>query len=255
MAHHNMKANTYGGVAQLVERLPCTQKVAGSIPVTSTIVIFYFGFKMLSLENALLWRYATKKFDTTKKISKEDFQTILKTLHYSPSSFGLQPWKFVVIESISLREQLLPIAFNQRQVVEASHLLVLARPTELTELDIEKYLNTIAETREVTLESLDQYRQVMGSFIQKFDVVSKASWMEKQVYIASGFLMLGCAMLQIDTCPMEGFNRKACDEILGFEKLGLKSVMLCPIGYRSPDDKYADQTKVRYAFEEMIITL
>jgi nitroreductase len=210
------------------------------------------GCRMTTSEllTALEWRYATKVFDPAQKIPAETWATLEQSLVLTPSSFGLQPWKFLVITDPALREQLVPHAWNQRQVADASHLVVMVVKKALSEADIDAFMASIVEVRGGTADALAGYRQmIMGSHSQGY---MSTEWAKKQAYIALGQLMTACALLQIDTCPMEGFVAAKFDEILGLEAQGLTCAVLCPVGYRSADDRYASLPKVRYPLAAMI---
>ncbi len=207
----------------------------------------------MTLTHSLHWRYATKQFDPNKKISDQDFSELLESLQMSPSSFGLQPWKFIIVTNPNIRQQLKTASWNQTQVTDASHLIVFARQTDMTDAHISAFIGEIAKTRHTSLESLESYQQMMVSFITKLSPEKRAAWMERQVYIALGFLLLSAATKQIDACPMEGFDPAQYDEILDLHSKGLTSVVVCPVGYRSQDDKYASEAKVRYPLSQLII--
>lgn len=203
--------------------------------------------------SALTWRYATKKFDATKKLSAEAFETLLEALRLTPSSFGLQPWKFVVVENPSMREELVGHSWGQRQVADASHLLVLCRKNALDASLVEDYIADMIQKTGAPAEALQGYKDMMLGFIQNVSPEIAQSWAEKQVYIALGNAMSVAATLEIDTCPMEGFSRTDFDRVLGLEALGLSSVVLLPVGYRAADDDYATRPKIRYASEDIIV--
>lgn len=200
----------------------------------------------------LEWRYATKDFDTNKKVSEDDMHTLLESARLAPSSYGLQPWKFVVVENPEIREKLKEAAWNQDQITNASHLVVLCRLMALDESHVEKHVNKTAELRAVSLEELSGYKNMMIGDIKNRTKEGLESWMAKQVYIALGFMLHTAAQMHIDTCPMEGFDPKKFDEILELEKLGVNSVVLCAIGYRKEGDKLAAATKARFHKEEVV---
>ncbi len=201
----------------------------------------------------LHWRYATKKFDGTKKISEEVWKTLEKSLVLAPSSFGLQPWKFIVVSNPEIRQQLLEHTWGQAQVVDASHLVVLAIKKELNVADVDRYVEHLSEVRQVPVDDL----QGLGNMIKGFLTsppypININEWSARQVYIALGQFMTSAAMLGIDTCPMEGFNPTKYDEVLGLAEQGYSAVVLCPAGYRAADDKYAVMPKVRYPSEDVV---
>ncbi|MDX2243394.1 MAG: NAD(P)H-dependent oxidoreductase [Leptolyngbyaceae cyanobacterium bins.302] len=199
----------------------------------------------------LHWRYATKKFDSTKKIPEDLWRTLEESLVLAPSSFGLQPWKFFVITDLELRQKLVEHSWGQQQVADASHLVVFAIKKELTSEDVDRYIDRIAEVRQVPLDSLQGFSNVIKGFLEK-PPVPPAEWATRQVYIALGQFMTSAALLGIDTCPMEGFIPPKYNEILNLEVQGYSAVVLCPAGYRAEDDNYATLPKVRYPNEAVI---
>lgn len=204
--------------------------------------------------DALNWRYAVKKFNT-KKIPAEKLDIILEALRLTPSSLGLQAWKFIVVENPDIRKKLLPATFNQEQVVDASHLIVLARNAKLEEADVKKWTEYLAQERNMPTEKKDGFHQMIMGYLGSQDEEDKSIWMAKQLYIALGNLMTVCAIEGIDTCPMEGLNPAQYDEILGLEEKGLKTVMACPIGYRSSEDPYQHEAKARYPKVDLFLTV
>lgn len=209
----------------------------------------------MSIIDDLKWRYAAKKFDKDKKVSAHDMQILLESLTLTASSFGLQPWKFVVVENQVLKDQLVPVSYNQEQVGQASHVIVLARPLEFGMEQVEAFLSDTAKKRGQELSELDGYKNVLSGFLANFDEASLTTWMDKQLYIALGNLLTTAAHLRIDSCPMEGFIKSEYDRILGLKDLGLTSVLVCPVGYRDGDDKYAGLKKIRYDVKELVVTL
>ncbi len=199
----------------------------------------------------LQWRYATKQFDATKKIDDATWTAIEDSLVLTPSSFGMQPWKFFVVTDDGVRQQLLEHSWKQAQVVDASHVVVLAMKKGVDDAEVDRYINYSASVQGIPAENLEGFGKVIKGFLgnPQFDV---NEWAAKQVYIAIGQLMATAAMLGVDACPMEGFVPTKYDEILGLDKLGYASVLVCPLGYRHADDKYATQAKVRYPKAEMV---
>jgi nitroreductase len=197
------------------------------------------------LIEALEWRYACKKFDADKRISDTDLETILDSIQLTPSSYGLQPIKVLLIETKELREQIKPIAWNQAQVVDASHLLVFCHYTALSESYVDQHVSLMANTRNLPIEKLQGFGTHVKSSIATMDADHVNQWTGKQTYIALGQVLLSCALLKIDATPMEGFDRKALDELLDLSKDGLSTSLLCPIGYRHAEDPYISLKKVR----------
>lgn len=200
----------------------------------------------------LQWRYATKKF-SEKKISDSDLETLLEALRLAPSSFGIQPWRFVVVTDIHKRKELLPHSRNQSQVVDASHLIVLCHYAEMSADHVQAYAQDMIQKTWATRESLQWYIDMMLWFVDSKSSQELDVWMKKQVYIALWFLLQTAAHMHIDACPMEGFDPTACDDILGLGELGLSSCLLCPVWYRADDDPYASRPKIRFAPETIVI--
>ena len=201
------------------------------------------------------WRYATKKFDATKKITVEDLNTLKEAIRLSSSSYGLQLYKVFIIENPELRAKIEPAAWGQSQIVDASHLIVFANQTTVTDADIDGYLNNVAETRNIPVTALNGYGDFMKSAIGSKSDEEKSNWTSKQTYLALANLMNAAAELKIDVTPMEGFVPAQVNDILGFNELGLNAALLAPIGYRSEEDATQHQKKVRKSNEELFITL
>lgn len=203
----------------------------------------------------LNWRYATKKFDSTKKISPEILEIIKESLRLAPSSYGLQPLKFYIIQDPVLRQQLKEKSFNQSQITDASHLLVICSLTEITEAFIDTYIQTISQIRSVPIDQISGFGSYMKKEILPLSKDKMAAWNSKQAYIALGQMLHTCASLRIDATPMEGFQKDAYDEILKLKPLGLQSVLVCPIGYRSHEDTNQRLTKVRRSTVDLFKTI
>jgi nitroreductase len=204
---------------------------------------------------ALQWRYATKKFDPSRKINAATWSKIEESMILSASSFGLQPWKFVVITDQSIKDQLPAISWNQKQPADCSHLVVLSRLTALTPEYIEKYVAYNAQVKNVPPDSLKMHKDMMLNFANSQSKEHLESWMERQVYIALGTLLTTAALLDVDACPMEGLDRAAYDRLLGLPEKGCTAVVMCALGYRAADDKYAALPKVRFPQSELIIRI
>ncbi|MDJ0795980.1 MAG: NAD(P)H-dependent oxidoreductase [Calothrix sp. MO_167.B12] len=206
-----------------------------------------------SVLQQLHWRYATKKFDPSKKIPEETWKVLEQSLVLAPSSFGLQPWKFIVVRNPQIRNQLLEHSWGQTQVVDASHLVVLAIKKDLNTSDVDRHLQRMSEVQGVPVENLQKFADVVKGFLKQIpDPLDINHWSTRQTYIALGQYMTCAAMLGIDTCPMEGFIPAKYDEILGLPAQGYKAVVVCPAGYRAADDKQATRPKVRYATEDVV---
>lgn len=204
--------------------------------------------------DALQWRYATKVFNAQKKIPQDIWSALEQSLVLTPSSYGLQPWKFLIITDPAIREALVPHSWNQRQVADASHLVVMTVKTTITEEDVDVFMHRIAEVRGGTPDALLGYKKVILSDVIHGERSKYAGeWAARQAYIALGQFMAAAALLGIDTCPMEGFVPAEVDKVLGLPELGLRAVLMCPAGYRSLDDRYAELPKVRFKAEDLII--
>lgn len=205
-------------------------------------------------ENAK-WRYATKKFDSTKKVSKEDLNTLKEAIRLSASSFGLQLYKVFIVENTELRAKLQPASWGQTQIVDASHLIVFANQTTVTDADVDGYMKNVSETRNVPLEALTGYADYIKGAVVPLPSEIKAVWTAKQTYLALGNLLNAAAELKIDVTPMEGFVPAQYNEILGLDKLNLNASLVAAVGYRHEEDATQHQAKVRKSNEELFITL
>jgi nitroreductase len=207
---------------------------------------------MSKIVEDLNWRYAVDRFDTEKKVSIPDLQTIAEAFRLVPSSYGLQPLKLLIIENHDLREKLLQDSYNQRQVVDCSHLLVICAFNEITEEIIDEMIRLTADTHNKPHEALERYAAFLKRTILTMDPEEMKEWNARQAYIALGHILHTCAQLRVDSTPMEGFQKEAYDEILGLTDRNLHSVVTCPIGYRSTTDEQQHLPKVRKATSEVI---
>lgn len=200
----------------------------------------------------LNWRYAVKAYDPTKKVSNEDWATIEEALNLAPSSFGIQPYKFLVINDRQVREKLKAAAWGQSQITDASHLVVITHKKTLSDGDIEHFVDRIAEVRGVPKETLADYGNVMkGSAKKAVDNGYVETWNSRQAYIALGFLLSTAALLGVDATPMEGFDPAQFNEILGLTDYS--AVVVAAVGYRDAEhDWLAPLAKVRKPESEII---
>jgi nitroreductase len=201
------------------------------------------------------WRYATKKFDATKKVSNEDLQILKEAVRLSASSYGLQPYKVIFVENPELRAQLQPVSWGQSQIVDASHLLVFANITDFGDTQIDAHINNIAATRGLPTDALQGYGDFMKSKITSLSEEKRNIWTSKQTYIALTNLLNAAAELGIDVTPMEGFEPEKYNEILGLTELGLNASLVATIGYRDAADDTQNYAKVRKSNEELFINL
>lgn len=201
------------------------------------------------------WRYATKKFDSTKKISTQDLNTLKEAIRLSSSSYGLQPYKVLIVENPELRSKIKEVAWGQSQVVDASHLIVFANQTNIGGIEIDSMIENMSLTRGIPLESLTGYGDFMKSNINSLSEQAKNTWTSKQTYLALGNLLNAAAEMKIDVTPMEGFDPVALNEILGLDVQNLNAALIATIGYRHQDDATQFYKKVRKSNEELFITL
>ena len=202
----------------------------------------------------LHWRYATKQFDAARKIHPQLWSALEDALVLSPSSGGLQPWKFIVVDDPAIREKLVPVSFGQTKVKEASHLVVFAAKQNFGEADVDAHIQRTADLRGATVESLAPFRDMLvGGIVKAMDPTALRAWAGRQVGIALGNLLTSAAMLGVDACPMEGFVPAQYDSILGLEEKGLSAVAICTLGYRSASDAYAALPKVRFPKTDVLV--
>lgn len=207
-----------------------------------------------TLINQLNWRYATKQFDPTRKISAAVWTTIEEVLLLTPSSGGLQPWKFIVVTDAAVRAKLTPVSKGQAQINDASHLVVFASKNNFSEADVDAHIKHVAEVQGAPIEALAPLRgMLVGGNVKRLDEAARNAWARNQTYIALGNLLTSAALLGIDACPMEGFDRTQYDEILGLKSRGLASSVIATLGYRAPGDKYATTPKVRFTREQVVL--
>ena len=200
----------------------------------------------------LKWRYATKVFDSNQKIADDVWEIIEQSLVLTPSSFGLQPWKFLVVTDQAVKEKLVEHSWNQEQVAACSHLLVLTALKDTQESDVHEFIDDIHSKRGGDKEALEPYKGMMLGFLSNMNAEKIETWAKSQVYIALGQLMTTAAILEVDACPMEGIIPPKYDEILGLSDSRYTTVLACPLGYRSDDDKYAELPKVRHETSRVI---
>lgn len=199
------------------------------------------------IHEALQWRYATKRFDPTRTIDQATWKILEESLRMAPSSFGLQPWHWIVVTDPAIRKQLQAQSWNQPQIVEASHLVVLASAKDISEDTVDSFLKLTADTRSIPVESLAAYRGMIVPFVKNLkNSHALEAWTTRQVYIALGMLLSSAALLHVDACPMEGINPSQYDSILGLEKTNFSTRVACALGYRAATDSSANAVKVRY---------
>lgn len=198
----------------------------------------------------LNWRYAVKQFDKHRRIDDPTWRVLEQALVLSPSSYGLQPWRFIVIADAQLKSQLTAISWNQPQPADCSHMVVLAAKEKLDLDYVDQHIQRMANLKGVAPESLAGYRKMLASTVQGLD--SHLDWNSRQVYLALGQLMTAAALMGVDACPMEGIQTEAYDQLLGLSGTGYRSVVGCALGYRDTSDKAASAKKLRFSVDEVV---
>lgn len=209
----------------------------------------------MNIIESLNWRYATKKFDSNRKLSKNQVNILKNAFNLTASSYGLQPIKLIVISNQEIKNNLLESSFNQKQVIQCSHLFVICIETDIDESYIELYFKRVVDIRKTSAKVLESFK---NSIINEFNDMSNTSiinWSKNQAYLALGNLMTVCAVEGIDSCPMEGFMPEKYNEILDLKSKNLKSVLVMPVGYRSVDDQFSSFKKVRKDINDNTIEL
>ncbi len=205
----------------------------------------------MSLQQSLAWRYATKKFDSSKKIDAATLDNLLQTVKLAPSSYGLQHYEIIVVEDAAVRERLKEAAYGQAQLTDASQVVVFAAETKIDEEYVKNYISEAAATRQMDRAKLADFEKTILGAISRQSDEQKLNWSHKQAYLALGVLIGAASELKIDTCPMEGFDAGKFDEILGLKEKGLTSSVIVTIGYRAEDDQYGKLAKVRKKDEDL----
>jgi len=202
---------------------------------------------------ALSWRYATKVFDANRKISPDLWHALEQSLVLTPTSYGLQPYQFLIVQDAATRAALLPHSWGQRQVVDCSHFVVFTARTEMKKADVDKLVSRISSVRGVPTESMTPYWNMMiGDVVNGPRGKTAHEWAARQCYIALGNLMTAAAVLGVDACPMEGLVPAEYDKVLNLHGTGYATVMACALGYRAANDKYAGLAKVRYQTADLV---
>jgi nitroreductase len=209
----------------------------------------------MELIKHLNWRYATKKFDPGKKISSEELEELKEVILLSASSYGLQWYKVLIIENQSIKEKLFPYAWNQQQVLDCSHLVIICNYTSITNDDIDTYITQVAGTQQVNRSTLAGYGDMIKTKLHEKTAAETTSWLKSQTYIALANLIAGCAELRIDACPMEGFQAEKFNEILRLNEQGLNASVIAAIGYRHSDDPASTRKKFRKPKEELFVQI
>ena len=209
----------------------------------------------MNIIDSLKWRYAVKKFDTNKNLSEIQIETLKEAFNLTATSYGLQPLKLVIIKNKKIQEKLLPFSWNQQQILQASHLLVICIKDNYTTKEVENYFNLVQKIRNTPDAVINPFKKFLTAEIAKKTQEELYVSNKNQAYIALGNLLTVCALQEIDSCPMEGFTPDKYDEILDLTKDNLKSVLVLPVGFRASDDYMKDLTKVRKNISDSIIEI
>lgn len=209
----------------------------------------------MNIIKALKWRYAAKKFDSSRVIPNEIIEVIKESFNLTASSYGLQPVKLLIVSNKSILQELVPISSNQQQVGQASHLCVFCVDTNIDEAYIRTYFENIKSIRNTPDAVLSSFRDSIISSFGSKSIDEIYNWGAKQAYLALGNMLTVCATQEIDACPMEGFDPVAYDVYFKLKEQGLRSALVMPIGYRAEDDMFADMKKVRKDLKDSIIEI
>lgn len=209
----------------------------------------------VNIIEGLSWRYATKKFDPEREVSDEDLKVLKEAIRLSASSYGLQPYTVLVIKDASLRKKLREVSMNQPQITDSSYLFVFCNKLEIDKDYVKEYIDGVSHVRNVERGNLNGFEDVINGQMASFSPEQMKHWTAKQAYIALGTLLVACGEMEIDACPMEGFDSKAYDEILGLKEKGLTAAALTAIGYRSEEDIFKDAAKVRKDDETLFVNI
>ncbi len=203
------------------------------------------------LLKSLNWRYAAKRFDPARRIDTATWQALERSLILTPSSYGLQPWKFYVITDESTKAKLPEMSWNQKQPKDCSHMVVMAARRTMDAAYVDRFIESVETERGLPQGAMDGYRKVLHTTVTSMD--SHLDWNSRQVYIALGQLMVAAAVLGVDTCPMEGIVPKEYDALLGLDGTDYTTVVGCAVGYRHPEDKQQSAAKVRFPASELVV--
>lgn len=198
------------------------------------------------------WRYAVREF-SPEKLDRQVVESLLDATRKSASSYGLQPYRVVLVESEAVRRDLFPFSFGQQKVVDCSQLLVFAADSEVGDTTVQRYVNQLLKVRQTSYDEISGYADHMKQALATKSRLEKQQWAHQQAYIALGTLLTVAAAMGIDSCPMTGFDRDGYNQVLGLSEQGLESTAIVALGRRSKNDKSATLPKVRINFEDFVI--
>ena len=208
----------------------------------------------MNIHEALDWRYAVREF-SPEKLDGQTVETLVDAARKSASSYGLQPYKILIVESKSVRKDLLPYSYGQQKVLDCSHLIVFAAQTDIGDHTVDRYVTQFEKIRSVPAAEISGYVTHMKEALASKSQSEKQAWAHQQAYIALGTLLTAAASMRIDSCPMTGFDHNAYDEELGLAELGLESSAIVALGYRSARDRSSGLPKVRFDYDDLVITM
>jgi nitroreductase len=208
----------------------------------------------MNLNEALNWRYAVRKF-SPQRIDDKKIQELLSATRLSATSYGLQPYRMILVDDKSVRSKLFQYSLGQEKVVDCSHLIVFAAQTDISDVMVDRYVHSVAMTREISVDELKDLADHIKSVFAGMNSAKKREWAHQQVHIALGTLLTAAAMMQIDSCPMTGIEHAGYDEVLSLDNIGLETSVICALGVRHPEDRNAQLKKVRYNQAEMVVTI
>lgn len=208
----------------------------------------------MNIHEALDWRYAVREF-SPEKLDAQTVETLVDAARKSASSYGLQPYKILVVESKSVRQDLLAYSFGQQKVLDCSHLIVFAAQTDIGDHTVDRYVTKFVKTRGIPAQEISGYVTHMKEALAAKSRAEKQAWAHQQAYIALGTLLTAAASMRVDSCPMTGFDHKAYDEVLGLAKLGLETTAIVALGYRSARDRTSGLPKVRFDYDDLVISM
>ena len=213
--------------------------------------------------SALNWRYATKKFDPKRKVSESDLAALTESLRLAPSSMGVQPWRFLLITDSAIKKKLSAACFGQKQVTDASHVFVICSVKNLTSEHLSCYFDSVRRAnpekslagKAAQAARLAGYRKMIEGYALSLGKERTSQWCKEQSYIALGFLLSACAHQNVDSCPIEGYNKGEVEKLLGLSEIGLQVATIVPVGYRAKDDWYSKESKVRFKKEDVFLEI
>ena len=216
----------------------------------------------MSIIDSLKWRYATKKFDTDKKVSDADIATLKEAIQLTPSSYGFQLYKVIVVTDQKMKDKLYKESYYQSQIRDCSHLFIFCSYKNVESKHIDEFIDLMEEGRQQDDErgyvdkvkskaKIMLYGTIAKADIGRRDKAEALNWMQKQCYLAVSQLMVACADMRIDSCPFEGFSTEAYDKILDLGDRNLTSTVLLPVGYRTEDDRHQFRNKVRKPIDRL----